>query len=559
MAAGNQSTANLRISATPLLRDAATAPTPMQQLVQEGTVLGDRIEQMPQQLRQANSDGNVRPWGFLEVQQYQHIMRLEDLPTPRFLPAQAEWTRPPTEPGARLVSLTPSSGSARYRAVMDKVTPTRFGFVCIAEKEQFVGPHDFMASGVKYALKFCHADRVRTCTDAEGQYLPERPCREIQAQRLLSYHPNMTRLHSVLGTDEYIVLVYEYNAGGDIYNAMATDDGRIYEHNALTEDSARRIFHQLVLGVQYMHARGIVHRDLSLENAMVSSEGTVKLIDFGMCTSVTLPQGGPIPGQRLGKDSYMAPETYAALNQQDARKGDVWCLAVMLFVMLFGGPPYVAPCRNCIYFNAIAAASVVRVIEHRYLRRGRQLSSNCLDLLSRILQADPAQRYSIDDVLAHPWLAGLQASLPAAGTGLPLNVNANQQELVQWLAGATAEAQRAGGRLSAATVDAAPGAWGAMWRKLCRERAGGVSDSTRRAALGDVAAGLPTQQHSDAAPAFGAAAASVAVPAAAAVAVAAPMAAAAGAASGHDPGLSEGGGAAAAAHPDLDGDGDIIW
>ena len=64
---------------------------------------------------------------------------------------------------------------------------------------------------------------------------------------------------------------------------------------------ARRYFHQCLLGVQYMHARGVTHRDLSLENTMLDGNDAVKLIDFGLSVEMPMwvfPPGGPLRAAR---------------------------------------------------------------------------------------------------------------------------------------------------------------------------------------------------------------------------------------------------------------------
>lgn len=112
-------------------------------------------------------------------------------------------------------------------------------------------------------------------------------------------------------------------SGGDLFDAVrAAPDGRF------PEARAQRTFMQLIQGVCYMHGRGIIHRDLSLENVMLheaGDDGVVKIIDFGLCVDRWEgPPGLLPPGGSVGKPGYMAPEVY---NDSDFdEKADLWCL-----------------------------------------------------------------------------------------------------------------------------------------------------------------------------------------------------------------------------------------
>ena len=97
--------------------------------------------------------------------------------------------------------------------------------------------------------------------------------REIHHHRQL-HHPHVTQLYEVIATENNIWLVTELCSGGELFDYLA-------EKGRLSEDETRMVFGQLCLAVAYIHEKGIVHRDLKLENVLLDEHCRVKLGDFG--------------------------------------------------------------------------------------------------------------------------------------------------------------------------------------------------------------------------------------------------------------------------------------
>lgn len=97
--------------------------------------------------------------------------------------------------------------------------------------------------------------------------------REIHHHRRL-HHPHITQLYEVIATENYIWLVTELCSGGELFDYLV-------EKGRLDEIEGRIVFGQLCLAVGYIHERGIVHRDLKLENVLLDERCRVKLGDFG--------------------------------------------------------------------------------------------------------------------------------------------------------------------------------------------------------------------------------------------------------------------------------------
>jgi serine/threonine protein kinase len=121
--------------------------------------------------------------------------------------------------------------------------------------------------------------------------------REIHHHRRL-HHPHICQLLEVLATESHIWLVTELCAGGELFDYLV-------EKGRLTEVEGRRIFGELCLAVGYMHDKGVVHRDLKLENVLLDGECRVKLGDLGF---VREWEQGRLLETFCGTTGYASPE-----------------------------------------------------------------------------------------------------------------------------------------------------------------------------------------------------------------------------------------------------------
>ena len=150
----------------------------------------------------------------------------------------------------------------------------------------------------------------------------------------------------------------------------------------------RRLVRQLVGALCYLHARSIAHRDIKLENVLLDEWCNCKLIDFGFAIlsrgKLRVPCGSPV---------YTAPEILLA-HEYDGQLADVWSLGVLIYVMLAGRFP----------FQGATRAELSRNVLRGSFASPQGLSREPESLLRRVLVLDPHQRYTIDNVRAHPWM-----------------------------------------------------------------------------------------------------------------------------------------------------------
>jgi len=234
---------------------------------------------------------------------------------------------------------------------------------------------------------------------------------EVSVQATLR-HRYIVRLIGFHESPSALGLLLQYCAGGTLAQFLEKQ----FEHSRVADvESAQAWMVQLALGLQYVHARGILHRDLSSSNVFLSFEGDALLGDFGLSHRVlgaslrSLPSSLPLPcsargdagsivaaKSQCGTPSYMSPELidgddYGAPN-------DVWALGVIAFEMLALQLPFHAPSLG----GLVAAISNGRY--HAPALAALQASGSSEELqeavsASGLLHKDPRRRWTLDELL----------------------------------------------------------------------------------------------------------------------------------------------------------------
>jgi len=228
----------------------------------------------------------------------------------------------------------------------------------------------------------------------------ENPMQELLIHQKLSCFNNkhIMPLLGCLVSSKKAFAVYPYFSEGDLFLNLSKTD------SLLAESRIKALLFQMVSAVKCCHDAGICHRDVSLENFLVTSDrNSVVLIDFGLSTemkeqSFSVENHGPI-----GKVKYMAPELIMSKAPQyvDGRKLDIWSLGVTLFMLITKTEPFRMSLKVDERFNTIV---LKKGMNRTFQSLGVSVSPSLIDLLEQMLNLEPPHRPTADDILSHAWL-----------------------------------------------------------------------------------------------------------------------------------------------------------
>ena len=212
----------------------------------------------------------------------------------------------------------------------------------------------------------------------------ERFQQEIRSAAKLA-HPNIVAAYSVQRPGDLLVLAMEYVKGQDLSQVVK---GR----GCLPVANAAFYIHQVALGLQHAHEKGMVHRDIKPNNLMLAIEGkkhVVKILDFGLAKATSekgAQTGLTKSGQMLGTPDYVAPEQTLDAHQADIR-ADIYSLGCTLYFLLSGGPPF-------------QEQSLYAILEAHHKRDAKSLNllrpdvpAELAAIVAKMMAKDPAMRY----------------------------------------------------------------------------------------------------------------------------------------------------------------------
>ena len=196
------------------------------------------------------------------------------------------------------------------------------------------------------------------------------------------HHPFINKILDNFETETHFFIVMEYICG-DLLSF-------IRKRNKLNEYSAKIIFKQIIEGLKYIHKKKIIHRDIKLDNILIDLTNTIKICDFGVSRKI---EKGTLIYERCGTPAYIAPEIYAKIGYDDCQS-DIWSAGITLYYMLSGSLPFKK-------HNIQDLEKAITRGEYPLIEGISYLADS---MLEGLLQVDPKKRFTIDDILNHPWL-----------------------------------------------------------------------------------------------------------------------------------------------------------
>ncbi|GAB0497978.1 hypothetical protein MMPV_009317 [Pyropia vietnamensis] len=221
---------------------------------------------------------------------------------------------------------------------------------------------------------------------------------ELETMRLVSLHPGVPTLHRSYDDKDHTMFVMDFVRGGPLLD-------QIVQQRTFTENDARATFHSALRTLNFMAKTGVVHRDIKPENLLVdelSTKWPVKISDFGFSAKI---QTDELLYEAFGTPYYTAPEVIWRRGYSCAC--DVWSLGVVLYVVLFGFPPF-AQTEHQALFRAIGRGKFD-------FPKDTPVSQDARDAVSKMLVVSPTDRITAAELLQHRWFT----ERPAASSPLP--------------------------------------------------------------------------------------------------------------------------------------------
>lgn len=265
------------------------------------------------------------------------------------------------------------------------------------------------ATGRKVVLKYVTKRRILVDTWTRDRRLGTVPL-EIHVLDYLRRpelrHANIMEMEAFFedDTNYYIEMVPHGLPGMDLFDYIEL-------RASMDEAECQSIFLQVVRAVHHLHTKAlVVHRDIKDENVILDGEGNIKLIDFGSAAYIKsgpfqvfvgtigespffLPDSSPLSLKSSVNTNktpdYAAPEVLAG-KPYNGKEQDVWALGILLYTIIYKENPFYS----------------IDEIMDRDLRVPFVMSEESIDLVRCMLERDVGRRYSIEEVLGHPWFAG---------------------------------------------------------------------------------------------------------------------------------------------------------
>ncbi|KAL7687410.1 putative protein kinase [Plasmopara halstedii] len=211
--------------------------------------------------------------------------------------------------------------------------------------------------------------------------------------QLLGGHPNVLPLLDCIIDKDAVLLILKFCKRGELLNVLNA------QRVSGKQLNVQHIFTQILRGATFLHASGIAHRDLSLENVLVDERDCCYITDFGLATQ----SAESIVVKPVGKRRYMAPEVYAAMAYEEEHDvfynpmaADVWALGVMLYAMVACRYPFREPIRKDNRFRLLEDFGVEYLLEKdEVAMTGKEPLVN---LLKKFLVVDPGERPSLAEL-----------------------------------------------------------------------------------------------------------------------------------------------------------------
>lgn len=222
--------------------------------------------------------------------------------------------------------------------------------------------------------------------------------KQVMSQEITALYaiqsPYICNKRDVLDSERNVYIICDYAANGTLLKWIKKQSAGSH---AMDSD-ARRWLQQLLYGLSDIHSAGFCHGDIKLENLVLDQHENLRICDFGFCMPFDPSDLNGGLTEDCGTPLYVAPEVLAG-EKYDGFKADVWSTGVTLYVMLSGCLPFVGRTNEDL---------LRKMREEKIPENPQRISEAAMHFIRCCLEVDPAKRWSVEQLLHHPYCRGLE-------------------------------------------------------------------------------------------------------------------------------------------------------
>ncbi|KAJ3319668.1 Protein kinase [Boothiomyces sp. JEL0866] len=312
-----------------------------------------------------------------------------------FSPSQSQIEQvPPVPPKDSMPKSPAANGIPRKKATTPKYTDAQI----IAKLENIVSKGDpnllytklkRIGRGASANVFVARENRTQQIVAIKQMVLADQTKKEYLIEELTvlksTKHPNIINYLDSFFLNGDLWIVLDFMEGGAL--------NIIIEKNALTEAQIATICRETCKGLNCLHERNIIHRDIKSDNILLDARGNVKITDFGYCAKLTDERSKR--ATMVGTPYWMAPEVVKTKGRGYGNKIDIWSLGIMIVEMIDGEPPYMDE-------DALKAIYLIATNGKPTLKNAKSISKNLMYLLDRCLEVEVVKRASAAEILEIP-------------------------------------------------------------------------------------------------------------------------------------------------------------